>query len=160
MKRRKRSSKSKKTGLPETRRLRVLADNLWSAAVRADWADRCAVCRSIEVIQAHHLLPRQFTTMRYELRNGIALCRYHHQLDPHISPHQNGGGFVVWLRDHYPESHRWYMEQVENGIPRFDGTKNPAYYCDILRDLRTYVEEDVFVDVIGVRLRGVLDTPS
>ena len=154
MKRRKRTSAT----IPAKGRLRDMADRLWSLAVRADWAERCAACRSGD-IQAHHLIPRQHESLRYALENGIALCARHHQFDPHISPHQNAAGFVCWLRDHYPESHRWYMEMVEAGIPPFLDLKSSLYYCRVLRDLRQYVDEDVFASVVGVRFGRVLDNP-
>ena len=154
MKRRKRTSKH----VPAKGRLRDMADRLWSLAVREDWANRCAVCRSGDC-EAHHLIPRQREATRYNMHNGIALCARHHQFDPDISPHQNAAGFLLWLETHYPASHAWYTGAVEVNAS-FEGTKNALYYCDVLRFLRQRVEEDVFLSVVGVRFaQHLADTP-
>lgn len=149
---RKRSSSK----VPAKGRLREMADTLWSLAVRADWNWRCAVCGEKKV-EAHHLVPRQHEATRYDLKNGVALCVQHHKFNKYISPHQNAAGWIEWLESCFPERAEWLFE---NCRPTFRGVKTAAYYCDVIRDLRQYVEEDEFVRVVGVRFAAYLEEQS
>jgi hypothetical protein len=148
---------ARKSPIPAKRTLRSITDRVWSHAVRHDWNQRCAFC-SITAIEAHHLIPRQHEALRYELWNGIALCARHHQFDPTIAPHQNAAGFLLRLERCYPIVHSWLIATTERGIPRFTGTKNNLYYCQVLQDLRQYVPDDLFRTTVGVRFSQYLDT--
>lgn len=139
--------------VPAKGRLKEMADRLWSLAVRADWANRCAVCGSTK-IDAHHLVPRQHEATRYDLQNGIALCSSHHQWDKDISPHQNAAGWCVWLRDHHPTRASWY---IENRRPVFTGQKNAPYYCSVIRRLKQYVDPSEYESVVGVKFAAWLE---
>jgi hypothetical protein len=66
------------SNVPSKKRMRDIADRLWSRAVRDDWAWRCAVCGN-QPCEAHHLVPRQHQGTRYDLTNGVALCAHCHQ---------------------------------------------------------------------------------
>lgn len=155
-KRRKRTSRD----VPARGRLRELADRLWSKAVSADWAGKCAVCGARKC-EAHHLIPRQHQATRYDLRNGIALCAPHHQFDPNISPHQNAAGWLLWLAEHQPELHQWYTEMTESGgQKKFNGTTNAVYYCDVIRGLKEYVDGDEYARIVGVRFADYLDSKN
>jgi hypothetical protein len=134
-------------GLPAKGRLRDMADALWSLAVRDDWANKCAVCGSRDC-EAHHLVPRQHEATRYDLRNGIALCCHCHQFDRDLSPHQNSAGWIKWLEWHHPTLAEWYFEHCR---PKFEGTKNAAYYCGVIQSFREYVEPVDFDRVVGVK---------
>ena len=150
--RRKRTSKS----LPAKGRLRDIADKLWSVAIRDDWGNCCAACRSRQC-EAHHLIPRQHEATRYHMRNGICLCARHHQFDPDISPHQNAAGFLLWLSEHYPDTHLWYTGRMECGVPVFQGTRSAQYYCEVISELKAFVLDDTYSAIVGVRLRAHLE---
>lgn len=152
-KRRKRVSRN----IPAKGRLRDMADRLWSHAVRADWLGRCAVCGYVET-DAHHLIPRQWEATRYDLQNGVALCANHHKFDPDVAPHQTPHGWTAWLRDHQNMRHSWVVLTLADGTHRsFDGTKNAAYYCDHIRRLKQYVDDDVYVKIVGVKFSQWLE---
>lgn len=152
-KRRKRTSKE----IPAKGRLREMADQLWSIAVREDWNWRCAVCGHGKC-DAHHLVPRGHESTRYELRNGIALCSQHHQWDKDLAPHQNAAGWLLWLEEHFEELHAWYVERVKmSPLRKFNGTTNAPYFCDVIQKLRPYVPEDEFIRVVGQRFARWLD---
>ena len=143
--------------VPAVSRLREIADELWSFAVRADWNHRCARCGNPHS-QAHHLLPRRYTTTRYDLCNGIALCGPCHKYNADMSPHQNAAGFVRWLSEHYPARHKWYVETEASGEHRrFQGTKNWRYYCDVIRGLRQHVEDYDYGRIVGVKFGAWLE---
>jgi len=135
-----------------------MADKLYSLAVRYDWGNKCAVCGAGKC-EAHHLIPRQHQKTRYDLRNGIALCPVHHKFDADISPHQNSAGWMLWLWDYRREVHDWYLEKVRDHQHRkFEGTTNAQYYCDVIRSLKQYVEEEDYERIVGVKFSQWLET--
>ncbi len=153
-KRRKRTNKD----VPAKGRVREMADDLWSLAVKDDWANKCAMCGHCGDLNSHHLLPRQHTNTRHELKNGICLCRRCHQFCPDRSPHQNAGGFVVWLAGHHPIRHKWYMSQNEScKYKDFHGTTNAWYYIDIIGTLREYVSDDDYVRIVGKKFAKYME---
>ena len=152
-KRRKRTNKN----VPAKGRLRDMADRLWSLAVRADWANKCAVCCHRKC-EAHHLIPKQHQATRYTLGNGICLCAHDHQFSADLSPHQNAAGWLLWLSEHHPELHRRYTETVEGGAHRrFEYVTNAQYYCDVIRGLKQYVEETDYNQIVGIRFSRWLE---
>ena len=136
-----------------------MADKLWALAVKDDWAHKCAVCgRADKQLHAHHLIPRQWYATRYELMNGICLCASCHQFDADVSPHQNAAGWMTWLFNNHPKLEEWYTTSVEFGDhKKFEGTKNAAYYCDVIRSLKEYVEEDDYTRIVGVKFSRWLE---
>lgn len=138
------------------KRLRVIADRLWSHAVRSDWNWRCAVCQSKKV-EAHHLIPRTNYATRYDIWNGIALCCSHHKFDARISPHLNAAGWLNWLSIWHPERHAWY---VDTPNPMFVGTKNDAFFLGAIRSLREYVDDAAFESIVGIKLSRELEPQS
>jgi len=152
-KRRKNRKRTNKN-VPAKGRLRDIADNLWSIAVRDDWANTCAVC-GLDECEAHHIIPRHYTATRHDIRNGIALCASHHRFDPKISPHQNAAGWRNWLEDHHPTICRWYHNDPH---PAFDGIKNTKHYTDTIMNLREYIEPDTFSRIVGIKFELYLET--
>jgi len=149
--------KTRKQTIPKKKSLRVMADRLWSKAVKGDWCDRCAVCGNTVYLNSHHLIPRKSEATRYELRNGVCLCSHCHVFSNDISPHLNAPGWMVWLSGHWPRLHDWCIEIVTSGYHRRSvGTTNAAYFCDVIRGLREYVEEDDFDRIVGIRFSAWL----
>lgn len=155
-KRRKKTSKR----VPAKGRLRDMADKVWALAVKDDWGYTCAICRSqTDDLNSHHLIPRQHYALRYDLKNGICLCRRCHQFCPKLSPHQNAPGFVLWLSAHHPLIANWVRIQINNGYD-FDGTRNASYFMGELQRMREYVETNDFDRIVGVRFSEYLDNLS
>lgn len=153
MAKRKRRKNRKRTNanIPAKGVLLKHADRLWSLAVRSDWGNNCAVCGNRKCV-AHHVIPRQYETFHYDLRNGIALCGPCHVYDPDTSPHQNAAGWLLWLSTYYPELHRWYIDTTKNSrYKSFDGLKNATYYCNVIRGLQEYVTEEDFDRILGIQ---------
>lgn len=145
--------------VPAKGRLRDMADQLWSLAVKDDWAHRCAMCGRRSTLNAHHLIPRGHTTTRYLLRNGICLCAHCHQFNNDASPHLNAAGFMLWLSEHFPPTATWYEEEVEDGYYKtFDGTTNATFYCDTILALKEYVSEEDCRRICGAKFSEWLDT--
>jgi hypothetical protein len=60
---------------------------------------KCIICGKSEGrLNAHHLIPWQFSKYRTKLENGITLCVHHHTLGK-FSAHKNPLWFAKWMRE-------------------------------------------------------------
>lgn len=103
---------AKKPKGPHSLHWKKKADSQWSVAVRSRDM-RCLVCGKaglhhkgtglyINGLDAHHLIGRTNLQFRYDLENGVSLCKYCHIFDPKHSPHyslDSAAGFLDWLED-------------------------------------------------------------
>ena len=150
----------KRTNLnvPAKGRLRDMADQLWSLAVKEDWDHKCVACGHRGTLNSHHLIPRQFFSTRYDLQNGICMCGRCHQFCPNISPHQNAAGFLEWLDENWHAQFEWLKHMQYTKVYRtFNGTKNATYYCDTIRELKQYVDADDYTRIVGVKFSAWLE---
>lgn len=139
------------------RRVRDIADDLWGWAVREDWGHKCAVCKQ-PGDQPHHLVPRQFYRLRYDMMNGICLCYVHHEADPEYAPHKNAAGWMSWLLSHHPTRYWWYCNTIDEfGYRDNMESRTIEWYCDVIRGLRDVVEPDDFERIVGVKFAAWLD---
>lgn len=53
-------------------------DKLWRKAIYKKYGNRCLKCGAVGV-EAHHIVRRNKKVLRWDLRNGIALCLDHHR---------------------------------------------------------------------------------
>jgi len=139
--------------VPKKARMKTIADQLWSYAVRDEWNWECAVCgKTGKRPNAHHIIPRQHEATRYLIHNGICLCFWCHQRDPDESPHNNALGWLDWLSEHLPNLHRWYRHTIAtNAHKAFSGTTNKTYYCGVIEGFREYVPKHEFERIVGVK---------
>jgi len=82
---------------------------LWRSAVLKEYNYQCAVCGygNIEELQCHHIVYRRHAVLRHSWRNGVPVCRIHHEF-----LHTKNG--ERWLT----ENHKYYewlcsMENVK-----------------------------------------------
>lgn len=156
------AKRRKKTNskVPAKGRLKDMADQLWSLAIKDDWNHSCAICGSRGILNSHHLIPRRYQATRYELRNGIALCASCHTFDGNPSgcgrpsAHGNSSAFDQWMRERHPDIVEWVG--LHNGT-KFDGTTNAAYYCSEIRRLKQYVSESDYERIVGVKFSRWLE---
>ena len=85
-------------------------DDTWSLLVRFRARDKCEVCGS-KSIQAHHIISRGNWRLRWEVRNGVALCEKHHKFDRHMSAHLNPLWFNEWLEENHKKEIDWLRER-------------------------------------------------
>jgi len=108
----------------------------WSEVVRALAGNKCIVCGSTELLNAHHIIPRQICSgLRFSVENGACLCPSHHKFGKH-SAHKNGVWFSEWLRAHDPEKHMFCVEHMEDEL---DCSDRLALYCVELKMHTRYV---------------------
>lgn len=134
--------------VPAKKTLRLIADKLWSLAVRNDCNHQCVVCRKRnDHLHAHHLVPRMFAATRYDIWNGIALCFYDHTKNPQYAPHQNAAGWMAWLSQNMPARAEWY---IQHRHPQEVVTKSEDYYLSAIRGLREYIDPLEFEQIAGL----------
>ena len=56
--------------------------SLWRKAVHKSWKGKCALCGSEEELECHHVVPRRHRLLRFDVRNGLLLCKMCHKLIP------------------------------------------------------------------------------
>ena len=94
-------------------------DKIWKEAVRA--RDKvCQMCPSDKlnkVLNAHHIIPREFQDYRWDINNGILLCVHHHKFGK-FSAHKNAVWFLWWLSKHRQETWDWVSRIIIDKISR------------------------------------------
>ena len=111
MKIKKKSKLQKKIDDPNSRLWRNKADKLWKQLVHLKYNNKCAICDSTDFVQAHHMVPREMTSHRHVIQNGIVLCCSHHKYSFEISPHKAPVAFFKWLMEHRPDVWSWVLQQ-------------------------------------------------
>jgi hypothetical protein len=53
-------------------KLKRKADKLWSEAIRK--IGHCEICGATDYLNAHHIVSRKNSNLRWNLRNGVCLC--------------------------------------------------------------------------------------
>jgi len=81
-------------------------DEAWKKRVKERDNFTCQICKKKVTgrnCQAHHIIPRQCRTCRWDIDNGITLCYQHHKVHVH-SPHMSAIWFTFWLKTNkYPQ---------------------------------------------------------
>ena len=72
-------------------------DKEWAKAVKERDGLVCVICKSLERLNAHHLIPREIKGSRHDIDNGITLCPKHHRFSRKLSAHQNPIAFLKWM---------------------------------------------------------------
>lgn len=107
-------------------RLRKEADKLW---FQKCIKDKCEICGESGYLQVHHFFPKgQFGHLRYNLDNGISLCRgchfhLHHQ-DPRIQQK------IIAKR-----GIKWYTDLLDISRENPASYQTIKYYQDIIKQL-------------------------
>ncbi len=82
-------------------------DNLWKQAVLKRAGGKCEKCGKDKYVQAHHIHPRTYWSLRFDIENGIALCRKHHI----YWAHKDAIDFYNWIKD---KRNLKYLEMSKN----------------------------------------------
>lgn len=81
-------------------------DKIWKEIIHQK--GQCEICGSIQNLNAHHIIGRSNTNLRYDIKNGCLLCVKHH-----FSAHQNPIYFTGWLKEHRPDDYL-YLKNPEH----------------------------------------------
>jgi len=76
-----------------------ILDRIWSFAVkeRDNFTCRYTNC-SNKNVDSHHIIKRQFRTLRWDLDNGLTLCKSHHYFSNNAA-HVDELGFMEWMKE-------------------------------------------------------------
>ncbi len=115
--------------IKDIRRLTRLARKLWASLVKMQYNGKCAVCRSTEYINAHHIESyRVCKALRFDPHNGILLCAKKHHKFSYPAAHTSWillykvlkSDTIFYLQEHYldppPEITVEYLETVINNL--------------------------------------------
>ena len=86
------------------RRLKLTKeDKEWASKVKERDGNKCIVCGNDNMLNAHHIIPREVKEFKLELDNGLSLCPNHHFFSRKISAHNNPIGLFFWMELNKPE---------------------------------------------------------
>jgi hypothetical protein len=111
MKQKKKSKLQKKIDDLNSRLWRNKCDKIWKELVTKAYLGKCAICKSTDYCQAHHMIPRIMTSHRHIVENGILLCASHHKYSFELSPHKAPVEFFKWMIMHHPDKWDWLLKQ-------------------------------------------------
>jgi hypothetical protein len=128
MTRKKTVKKSKKKKLPSIPSINRKLFRLWSLAVRERAGHQCEYCGIKKgdlnkngkptKIDAHHLMSRSVTDspLKFDIRNGIAVCPFCHKFSPNNSFHNNAIVTTHWLKENRPDRYDFVLKYYESKI--------------------------------------------
>ena len=113
----KKNRKVKRKKLESKARIRRRLMKLWTACVHAEFGEKCAVCGSDYLPNAHHIESRiMFKGLRYDPMNGVLLCPTHHKFGKN-SAHMAGCWFAAWLAEHLPDRYEYVLQHHDDPDP-------------------------------------------
>jgi hypothetical protein len=83
-------------------------DTLWSSATKIYYGNSCEVCGKKENLNSHHLFSRSNFSIRWDYRNAVILCTYHHIWDVRISGHKAPAELLEFLKQ--KRGMEWYND--------------------------------------------------
>jgi hypothetical protein len=83
------------------KRLEKLCENIWRQIIRLPCeCDRCERKGKIQWFDAAHVFTREIPSLKFELDNGVCLCRLCHRWWQH-NGHE--ADFIEWFKGKHPE---------------------------------------------------------
>ena len=118
-------------------------DVIWGNIIKAMADNRCAVCEYLNIpstidkryygqsINAHHIAGKNCLRLRYDVRNGIALCVGHHRFGK-LNAHDHGlwfGDILKVIRVNDIPYIKKHQTDIMSSVPL-------KYYLDIYEQLK------------------------
>lgn len=113
--------------IPEIKSATLL--KYWAMAVKSR-DGKCVYCGAKKGLDAHHIISRRHAILKYDLDNGITLCRYHHGMVG------NNYEFDEWLKSYLGER---YEELKRKSYQTKKWTS--AEKREKLEELKNYIKE-------------------
>ena len=108
-------------------------DSLWSLAVRRKFHNRCALCMSTDGLEAHHYVHRgKNWKLRWDIENGVALCKACHDLADTLYYKQNLAGImnINYLLEVE------VMYRFKDDVLKATGQSEKEYRAQVAKELR------------------------
>lgn len=124
----KKPKKPKKPKLKPIGKIKRRLLRVWSKTVHQDQQNRCAICGlktgdivagKVQKIDAHHIEDKLNYALRFDRKNGILLCVWHHKFVMD-SAHRSPVFFIEWLKRVRPQqllyvrAHRYDKPNLNN----------------------------------------------
>ena len=104
----------KKPKKPNVPKMKQKAFKLWSEKVRNAYGNKCAICGSEKMPNAHHIESRKNSAIRFAVENGVSLCPLHHKFDSKNSAHNGAVWFHKWLVENRPKTIDFILSNRDN----------------------------------------------
>ena len=92
-------------------KLKRKCDKVWSEKIRS--IGQCQRCKSEDFLNAHHLVTRRNSNLRWDLQNGLCLCCRCHKFSLD-SFHNSPITVIDWFKEHQSvESHLRIVSQQD-----------------------------------------------
>lgn len=87
-------------------------DTSWAGEVKTRDGNVCQRCgKTSKRLNAHHIIPRQYKELRWDICNGVSLCPRCHRLGKEAA-HQNALLFAEWLKTNKPFIYDYLMNKM------------------------------------------------
>ncbi len=106
-------AKSKKRKPTKRKKMEERCDNLWADLIKKAWGGGCAVCGKSYQLNAHHIITRSNKQLRWDIKNGIALCPQHHTLSSRLSAHKTPDDFIAWFQKNYAATYDYLQSRKQ-----------------------------------------------
>ena len=103
-------------------------DKLWRTAIYKKFGNRCAKCGAANV-EAHHIVRRNKKVLRWDIKNGIALCPDCHRWADTLEGRQ-------WI---YPKVHIEYLQAQERKTLKDLPISADEFRVEAAKTLKEYV---------------------
>lgn len=113
--------------------IKASADRLWSHLIRVKANGRCERCGETGRLEAHHIHGRTDFRLRFEPRNGMALCHQDHRW-----AEQHPLEFADWFREVRPADYEFLKEERAKGL---FGPRTLADYLSLEASLKAQLDE-------------------
>ena len=132
----------------ELKKLHRKCKKLWSLVVRSKASNVCSICGTDKFLHAHHIEDsRMCKSLRYDVKNGVALCAKHHKFGKEAA-HR---GFITIYK--YLINNRLddlsYLEKIRSNELEFTKT----YLIDKIQELQLLLES-LYIESVRSTLDG------
>lgn len=94
-------------------------DKEWAQAVKLRDNNKCIICSDTVRLNAHHIIPREDKSFRWEIDNGLTLCPRHHRFSFSFSAHQSSFIFyksILETKDKKEQLERLWKKYTEENL--------------------------------------------
>jgi len=92
---------------------------IWRNAVVNRDNYKCQICKHLGIntitkprgLSAHHIIPKHYKDLKYDIMNGITLCFNHHKVGK-MSAHMNSIFFTLFLQNYKKEQYVYLKNKL------------------------------------------------
>lgn len=116
-------------------------DNAWSKLVKLRAGNKCEYCGAKNTqIDSHHIFTRVNRSVRWDPKNGIALCAKHHTLDSKFSAHGTPYTFHKWLEDYKGEDFMQLLTIKAHQTVKHHSFEKELLLQELNKEIEKYLE--------------------